>query len=38
VTAAAGCEGVLAAGFTACLRKPVDPDDFCEKIARAMAG
>jgi CheY-like chemotaxis protein len=38
VTAVASPESVLAAGFTACLTKPVDPDHLCATVASAVAG
>jgi CheY-like chemotaxis protein len=37
VTAVANPDRVLAEGFAACLRKPVDPDALCAAVARALA-
>lgn len=37
VTAVGSRERVLAAGFTACLLKPVRPEDLCETVVRALA-
>lgn len=37
VTAVASPREVMAAGFTACLTKPVEPDDLCTTVGNALA-